>query len=83
MVNQENVCIVSPNPKITSYPLDFEYLVLACDGLYDVATTDEVGQAVKTMHDKGETAELMAKRLVYSALQRGSRDNVSVIVVKR
>lgn len=79
----KGVCCISPNPTITSYPLDFEYLVLACDGLYDVATTNEVGAAIKAMHDKGESAENMAKRLVHSAIQRGSKDNVSVIVIKR
>lgn len=78
-----NACLVSPNPKITSYPLDFAYAVLACDGLYDVASTNEVGTAVKAMHDNNENAEEMAKRLVYSAIQRGSKDNVSVIVIKR
>ena len=82
-IGDKNVLGVVPDPKITDYPLNFKYLVLACDGLYDVATTDEVGAAIKEMHDKGESPENMAKRLVQTAIQRGSSDNVSVIVIKR
>lgn len=82
-IGDKNVLGILPDPKITDYPLNFKYLVLACDGLYDVATTNEVGAAIKEMHDKGESPENMAKRLVQTAIQRGSSDNVSVIVIKR
>ena len=78
-------CCVSPKPKITSYSLaDFKggYLVLACDGLYDVATTNEVGEAVKRMTDRGLTVEEMSNKIVESAISNGSTDNVSAIVAK-
>ena len=58
------------------------YLVLACDGLYDVATTDEVGKAVQKMEQDNETVENMAKRLVYNAIRCGSKDNVTAMVVE-
>lgn len=77
-------CIL-PNPKITNIPLvkgEDHYLVLASDGLYNVATTEEVGAAVRSMAVKGYTPENMARTLVYSAIKNGSRGNVSVIVVK-
>lgn len=78
-------CLVSPSPKITSYPLkDFQkgYLVLACDGLFDVATTHQVGLAVLEMAKSNESAGSMSKRLVYSAIRFGSEDNVTALVVK-
>lgn len=78
------VCIL-PNPKITDYSLqEYEggYAVLACDGLYDVATTNEVGAMIKKMNEIGDTPEEMAKRLVWSAILDGSSDNVSVMVIK-
>ena len=80
----EGKCCVLPNPKITNYPLDnFKrgYLVLACDGVYDVSTTAEMGSAIKQMADKREKTKKMAKRIVYSVISRGSQDNVSVVVV--
>jgi serine/threonine protein phosphatase PrpC len=78
-------CCVSPNPKITNY-LSQEflegYLVIACDGLYDVASTNAVGQAIREMADQELPPEQMAAQLVYNALTHKSKDNVSVIVVK-
>lgn len=77
---------VSPNPQITNYSLDEVkkgYLILACDGLYHVATTDEVVQAVSKMDAQGQSMGQMAKRLVQSAiLTHHSRDNVSVMIIK-
>jgi serine/threonine protein phosphatase PrpC len=85
IVGKTNIPVISPNPKITSYSLsDFQggYLVLACDGLYDVATTNEVGQAIEEMAKKKLTTKEMARRLVVGALNHNSQDNVSVIVVR-
>ena len=86
IVGHDNVqCCISPHPKITCFPMsDIKngYLILACDGLYDVSTTDEVSNSIQTMANLGMDTLEMAKRLVYSALACGSRDNVSVMVVK-
>jgi protein phosphatase 1L len=85
LVGKTRKAVVSPDPKITNYALDdFKegYLVLACDGLYDVATSNEVGKAIKEMADSGETEENMAKRLVQAAIVQGSTDNVSAMVIK-
>lgn len=78
-------CCISPNPKITCYSLDdFKggYLVLACDGLYDVASTNEVGKAISKMEKAGDSVENMGKQLVYQAITNGSKDNVTAMVVK-
>jgi serine/threonine protein phosphatase PrpC len=84
ILGQSGRCCVLPDPKITNYSLDdfkHGYLVLACDGLYDVASSNEIGQAIKEMADKGETEENMAKRLVQTAIVRNSMDNVSAMVI--
>ena len=80
----EGQCCVSPSPKITCYSLkDFEngFLVLACDGLYDVSSSNEAGLYVQLMANRKITAGKMAHQLVYSALSNESKDNVSVMVV--
>lgn len=85
IIGKTGKCCISPNPKITCYSLeDFKdgFLVLACDGLYDVATTNEVGQAIYKMSQKKESVQKMSGRLVYQAIQRGSADNVSAMVIK-
>lgn len=79
-------CCVPPDPKITNYPIDEfleGYLVLACDGLYDVATTNEVSLAIHLMELQGKSEEMMAKSLVYHAIVQGnSKDNVTVMVIR-
>jgi protein phosphatase PTC1 len=54
------------------------FLILACDGLWDVVSDDEAVQAVKHM----TASQAMAKVLVKMALQRGSTDNVTVMVLR-
>ena len=84
LLGRKDLPLISPNPKITCYSLsDFQggYLVLACDGLYDVATTNEVGQAIEEMAKQKLSTQEMARCLVSGALANGSSDNVSVIVV--
>jgi serine/threonine protein phosphatase PrpC len=76
--------VMSPDPKITNYPLnDFKegHLVLACDGLYEVSTTKEVGEAVKNMANK-TTLGNMAMLLVQASIDLGSGDNISVMVIE-
>jgi len=83
-VDGRGVCCISPNPKITNYSIDDfieGYLVLACDGLYEVATSDEVGQAIHQMSSEKRSMENMSKHLVASAIIQDSWDNVSVMVI--
>lgn len=76
---------ISPKPKITCYPLaEFQagYLVLACHGLYKVASSHEVGKAIQEMNERGMSPYKMAKHLVYTAMMRGAQDNVTAMVIK-
>lgn len=84
-IGDKGVLGVSSSPKITAFPIEqFKggHLVLACDGLYEKATSNEVGASVAKMVEDGESVENMGKRLVYQAIKNGSRDNVSVMVIK-
>ena len=72
-------CGLTPEPEITRVTLEpeDEYIVLACDGLWDVLTVDDVAQLVaSTVKEPG----MVAKRLVAEAMTRGSGDNVTVLV---
>mmetsp|Transcript_19826 Transcript_19826/g.48714 ORF Transcript_19826/g.48714 Transcript_19826/m.48714 type:complete len:300 (+) Transcript_19826:192-1091(+) len=53
------------------------FLILACDGLWDVF---EDQQAVDMVWEHADDPENVAKYLVKEALARGSTDNISVIV---
>ena len=60
-----------------------EFLVLACDGIFDVMTNEEVIERVTVYaRDHGEgNPLLLAEELIEDCLVKGSRDNMSAIVV--
>ena len=60
-----------------------EMVVLACDGLWDVFSNDEVIENVRQIWNEGErNIQLVAEEMCDQALFTGSTDNISVIVVK-
>ncbi len=73
--------ILNPRPKITAYPLfsiaPNSRLVLACDGLWDVASTRQVVEAVNSDLPAIE----MAHNITAAALAAGSGDNITTMVV--
>eukprot|EP00743_Colponemidia_sp_Colp-15_P003265 GILK01003527.1.p1 GENE.GILK01003527.1~~GILK01003527.1.p1 ORF type:complete len:321 (-),score=20.28 GILK01003527.1:305-1156(-) len=86
--------VVSHIPEVTETILTSEdkFLVIACDGLWDVMTDQDtvslVNEALDTLRSgsKGEVSEedipeVLARMLVEEALQRNSMDNVSAIVI--
>jgi protein phosphatase 1L len=74
----------SARPKITMMPLSSIHpgsdLLIACDGNFDVASTKQIIQAV---HAHRDTAPgVLARNLVHSAHASGSRDNISMLVIR-
>ncbi|GAM22966.1 hypothetical protein SAMD00019534_061410, partial [Acytostelium subglobosum LB1] len=61
-------------------PLD-HYLVLACDGLWDKVTYDEAISTCQRLHKQGKTSDEISEALVQDAYEKGSTDNITVIVV--
>ena len=84
----EKLCYTSvvPNkPKITKYDLaDFRggHLVLACDGIWDVATSLQVGKFVHQQGQAGFDVGEISKQIVRTAYRAGSEDNLTALVVK-
>lgn len=56
------------------------HLILTCDGIFDVASTRQVAQAVRT--NRHQSAKDLARNIVYSAFAANSTDNLSALVVK-
>ncbi|KAG9128953.1 hypothetical protein Leryth_014729 [Lithospermum erythrorhizon] len=71
---------VVADPEIQEEKVDdsLEFLILASDGLWDVVTNDEAVSMVTPIQD----SEDAAKRLLQEAYQRGSADNITVVVVR-
>ena len=70
---------VSRMPDLTTYNIkeNDSWLVLACDGVFDVLENEEVGEIVAKCGDFYRAAAMVKNE----AIIRGSMDNVSVIVV--
>jgi serine/threonine protein phosphatase PrpC len=65
---------------------DDEFLLLACDGLFDVYSNQEVCDyiraALKTMDGNEQDPQIVVDRLVDDAIkERHSRDNVTAVLV--
>ncbi|EOY08756.1 Kinase family protein / protein phosphatase 2C (PP2C) family protein isoform 1 [Theobroma cacao] len=71
---------VTAEPEITETVLllEDEFLVMASDGLWDVVSNMEV---ISIIRDTVKEPAMCSKRLATEAAERGSRDNITVIVV--
>ncbi|KAI9922536.1 hypothetical protein PsorP6_002398 [Peronosclerospora sorghi] len=76
---------VSAEPDIEIQKIDKteEFLVIACDGIWDVMTNDDLCANIRQLMSNGETdLRLIAEEILDSCLRAGSRDNMSIVIVK-
>jgi serine/threonine protein phosphatase PrpC len=75
---------VSPHPDIEVHertPED-DVLILACDGLWDVMASNEAVNTAREIFRSGESNPLLvAEEMIDLALDKGSKDNISCIIV--
>lgn len=77
-------CVLIPDPELHTYTItrESEFLVLACDGIWDVMTNGEVVRTVRRVIARGGTASEAAACLAQRAVAAPeSRDNCSVVVL--
>ncbi|ETN60387.1 protein phosphatase 2c [Anopheles darlingi] len=75
--------LVSPEPEIFCQdrePND-EFLVLACDGVWDVMSNLEVCQFVHNRLQLSDDLVEVANQVIDTCLHKGSRDNMSIIII--
>ena len=58
-----------------------EYLVVACDGIWDVVDDQELVECIGNHLSKGNERHTTAKALVEFARSEGSGDNITAIIV--
>lgn len=71
-------------PDVTIQPRNLEedqFLVLACDGIWDVMTNEEIAEFITTELQYEEDINEVASNVIDYCLEKGSRDNMSVILV--
>jgi serine/threonine protein phosphatase PrpC len=63
---------------------DAQVLLLGCDGLWDAMSAEDAWEIVQRSGKKGRVwdLELAARALTRAAIEKGSSDNVSVVLVQ-
>jgi len=74
---------VSAAPDVREFQLEVgdEFLIVACDGLWDVLTHQEAVDSALAGLRASDNPQEVAERLVADAFARGSTDNISVLLV--
>jgi serine/threonine protein phosphatase PrpC len=76
---------VSVVPDITVYPRNEqndEFVVMACDGVWDVATSEDCANYVQTLLSAGEiNLSHICEEALDTCLERNSRDNMTILIV--
>eukprot|EP00537_Pseudo-nitzschia_pungens_P018470 CAMPEP_0172408466 /NCGR_PEP_ID=MMETSP1061-20121228/75870_1 /TAXON_ID=37318 /ORGANISM="Pseudo-nitzschia pungens, Strain cf. pungens" /LENGTH=425 /DNA_ID=CAMNT_0013144599 /DNA_START=516 /DNA_END=1793 /DNA_ORIENTATION=- len=75
---------VIPNPEFVTYPRskEDEFMVLACDGIWDVANNEQCGTFVQSLLDEGESdLGLICEEAIDTCLDKNSRDNMTIGMV--
>jgi len=86
-LRKEGEKVVTARPKITRIAKEElrspekAHLLLACDGLFDVAASREAAECFHSLNKKGKSPKKIAKQLVLSAFGGNSKDNISTLIV--
>ncbi|XP_030627498.1 protein phosphatase 1B [Chanos chanos] len=76
--------LVSPEPEvfeIVRSEAEDEFVVLACDGIWDVMSNEELCAFVRARLEVTDDLEKVCNEVVDTCLHKGSRDNMSVVLV--
>lgn len=76
--------LVSPEPEITEIDRDSkadELIILACDGVWDVMSNDDMGEFLIHRLSVSEDLTNICNEVIDTCLYKGSRDNMSVVLV--
>jgi serine/threonine protein phosphatase PrpC len=75
--------LVIAEPVVEEFEIkdEDEFILLACDGLWDVITSEDAVEAVSKWLGEGLTAQETTRKLSNLALMLGSADNITIVIV--
>jgi len=76
--------LVSPEPEISVEQRNEktdEFMILACDGVWDVMTNEDLVEFVRSRLLVTNNLELICNQVIDTCLYKGSRDNMSIVLV--
>jgi serine/threonine protein phosphatase PrpC len=76
---------VIPNPDFVVYPRSLEkdeFIILACDGIWDVASSKQCSDFVQQLLVEGESdLGIICEEALDTCLERNSKDNMTILIV--
>jgi serine/threonine protein phosphatase PrpC len=80
----DNAPYISQKPDIFYRKItpETKYIVMACDGLWDIIDSEDLGKIISKIIKKKPNLDNLAVELANWALNNGSTDNISVIVIE-
>jgi len=76
--------LVSPEPEffiMERHSDKDEFLVLACDGVWDVMTNEDICDFISARMRISDNLETICNEVIDTCLYKGSRDNMSIIII--
>jgi len=76
--------LVSPEPEVSILERDHEgdqFIVLACDGIWDVMSNEELADFIHSRMRLNNDLTQVCNQVVDTCLYKGSRDNMSIILM--
>ena len=62
-------------------PMVDEFVVLACDGIWDVMSNEEVVEFISSRMKITDNLEIIGNEVVDACLGKGSKDNLSILII--
>jgi len=76
--------LVSPEPDVTVIDRNVgsdQFICLACDGIFDVFSNEDLSNFITSRLEIKQEYDLITAEIVDTSLHKGSRDNMSVILI--
>ncbi len=74
----DNLVVADPEIKIVDVEEDDNFVIIACDGFWDVLKFEEAIKYSLELLDDGKCAQYVSQKLCQLAVRMGSSDNVSL-----
>lgn len=68
--------------KISLEKIQGRIVIMACDGLWDVASSNDVAAAVELWSKNGDSIKVIAEKIVKCAQNAGSMDNITALLFR-
>lgn len=70
-----------PDMKIVERTNQDQFMALACDGVFDMFSNNELAQVIRSNFAETEDLSVTAERILDISLNKGSTDNMTIIII--